>query len=115
MRPNSWRSEYETLPIVTSTVQAFAEGGPPVWEDCPDNICYRRQVGDTEAVDAAIGVAAHVTHTRLPISRVCMNPMEPRAALGHYDESTERYTLLHRIAEPARHAGMAGEHGARDT
>ena len=85
--------EYETLPIVTSAVQAFAEGGPPVWEDCPDNICYRRQVGDTEAVDAAIGVAAHVTHTRLPISRVCMNPMEPRAALGHYDESTERYTL----------------------
>ena len=85
--------EYETLPIVTSAVQAVAEGGPPVWEDCPDNICYRRQVGDTEAVDAAIGVAAHVTHTRLPISRVCMNPMEPRAALGRYDESTERYTL----------------------
>ena len=85
--------EYETLPVAISAEKALDEGGPAVWEDCPDNICYRKQIGDAEAVEAAIAGATHVTRTRLPISRVCMNPMEPRAALGCYDESTERYTL----------------------
>ena len=85
--------EYEPLPVVTSAEEALAEGAPAVWEDCPDNICYRIRLGDAEAVAAAMAEAAHVTRVRLPISRVCMNPMEPRAALGSYDASDGRYTL----------------------
>ena len=85
--------EYEPLPVAISAEKTLSEGGPAVWEDCPDNICYRLQLGDVKAVDTAIAGAAHVTHVRLPISRVCMNPMEPRAALGYYDTSDGRYTL----------------------
>ena len=85
--------EYKPLPVAISAEKTLSEGGPAVWEDCPDNICYRLQLGDVKAVDTAIAGAAHVTHVRLPISRVCMNPMEPRAALGYYDTSDGRYTL----------------------
>ena len=85
--------EYEPLPAVISAEKALNEGGPAVWEGCPDHICYRLRLGDARAVEAAVARAACVTRTRLPISRVCVHPMEPRAALGSYDESDGRYTL----------------------
>ena len=96
---------YELLPAVVSAEDALNAGSPAVWEDCPDNVCYRIQLGDAEAVEAAIATATHVTRTRLPISRVCMNPMEPRAALGCYDPSDGRYTL---------HTGSQNVHAMRE-
>ena len=97
--------EYEPLPVVTSAEEALAEGAPAVWEDCSDNICYRIRLGDAEAVETAIAGAAHVTRARLPISRVCMNPMEPRSALGSHDASDGRYTL---------HTGLQNVHAMRE-
>ena len=97
--------EYEPLPLVTSAEAALSEGAPAVWEDCPDNVCYRIRLGDAEAVEAAVAGAAHVTRVRLPISRVCMNPMEPRAALGDHDPSDGRYTL---------HTGSQNVHAMRE-
>ena len=97
--------EYEPLPVVTSAETALVEGAPAVWEDCSDNICYRIRLGDAQAVEAAIAEAAHVTRVRLPISRVCMNPMEPRAALGSHDPSDGRYTL---------HTGSQNVHAMRE-
>ena len=97
--------EYEPLPVVTSAEEALGEGAPAVWDDCPDNVCYRTRLGDAQAVEAAIAAAAHVTRVRLPISRVCMNPMEPRAALGSHDPSDGRYTL---------HTGSQNVHAMRE-
>ena len=97
--------EYEPLPVVISAEEALTEGAPAVWERCPDNICYRIRLGDADAAEAAIAGAAHVTRVRLPISRVCMNPMEPRSALGSYDESDRRYTL---------HTGSQNVHAMRE-
>ncbi len=97
--------EYEPVPVVISAEEALAEGAPAVWEDCPDNVCYRIRLGDAETVEAAIAGAAHVTRARLPISRVCMNPMEPRSALGSYDASDGRYTL---------HTGSQNVHAMRE-
>ena len=97
--------EYEPLPVVISAEEALAEGAPAVWEGCPDNVCYRIRLGDAEAVEAAVRGAAHVTRVRLPISRVCMNPMEPRSALGSYDASDGRYTL---------HTGSQNMHAMRE-
>ena len=97
--------EYEPLPVVISAEEALAEGAPAVWEDCPDNVCYRIRLGDAEAVEAATRGAAHVTRVHLPISRVCMNPMEPRSALGSYDASDGRYTL---------HTGLQNMHAMRE-
>ncbi|MDP2119990.1 MAG: molybdopterin-dependent oxidoreductase, partial [Hoeflea sp.] len=49
--------------------------------------------GDAAATDAAIASAAHVTEMKIINNRLVPNPMEPRAALGVYDEGEDHYTL----------------------
>ncbi|NKC16336.1 MAG: molybdopterin-dependent oxidoreductase [Gammaproteobacteria bacterium] len=83
--------DYQILEANTHT--GTATRAVAVWPECEDNICFRFQIGDEEAVNAAIDEAAHVTHARLPISRLAVNAMEPRAAIGEYDPYDERYTL----------------------
>ncbi len=85
--------DYEPLPANVGIADAVAGGAPAVWEDCPDNICFRLELGDKAAVETAFAAAAHVTRIELPLSRVAVNPMEPRAALGEYDPFEDRYTL----------------------
>jgi carbon-monoxide dehydrogenase large subunit len=85
--------DYMPLPLNVLTAEAIGEGAPAVWEDCPDNICFRMELGDRKAVDEAFKAAAHVTRLELPMPRVAINPMEPRAALGDYDPFEDRYTL----------------------
>ncbi|HEX4892083.1 MAG TPA: xanthine dehydrogenase family protein molybdopterin-binding subunit [Hyphomicrobiaceae bacterium] len=85
--------DYDPLPANPDTRSALAEGAPVVWDGCPDNICYRTELGDRAAVDRAFGSAHHVTRIELPMPRVAVNPMEPRAALGAYSASDGRYTL----------------------
>jgi carbon-monoxide dehydrogenase large subunit len=70
-----------------------ALGGAPVWDDCADNICFRFEIGDKSAVDTALARAHHVAEVSVPITRLAVNAMEPRAALGEYDPFEERYTL----------------------
>lgn len=85
--------DYEPLPANADTRAALAPGAPAVWDGCPDNICYRAELGDRAAVDRAFAGAHHVTRIELPMPRVAVNPMEPRAALGDYSASDGRYTL----------------------
>jgi carbon-monoxide dehydrogenase large subunit len=85
--------DYEPLPLNVRTDAAIDDGAPAVWEDCPDNICFRMEMGDKAAVEAAFADADHVTRLRLAMPRVAINPMEPRAALGAYDAIEDRYTL----------------------
>jgi carbon-monoxide dehydrogenase large subunit len=33
--------DYDMLPSVTSAVEAIKEGAPLVWDDCPENVCFR--------------------------------------------------------------------------
>lgn len=85
--------DYEPLPANTDTRTAMSHGAPAVWEACPDNICYRAELGDRAAVDRAFSAAHHVTRIELDMPRVAVNAMEPRAALGDYSVSDGRYTL----------------------
>jgi carbon-monoxide dehydrogenase large subunit len=71
-----------------------------LWPQAPGNICYVEELGSKAAVDAAIAEAAHVVTQRFMISRVGVHPMEPRAAIGHYDEREERYTLHSGVQMP---------------
>src|SRR2546430_17116753 len=50
------------------------------------------EAGDA-AADAAFRRAAHVVRLETQINRVTGVPLEPRAALGVYDEASGRYTL----------------------
>ena len=83
--------DYETLPVNALTVDAL--GGPAVWEECPDNICYQLDMGDAGAAESAFEAAHHITRIELPMHRVAVNAMEPRAAIGEYDRFEDRYTL----------------------
>ncbi|MDX2155714.1 MAG: xanthine dehydrogenase family protein molybdopterin-binding subunit [Hyphomicrobiaceae bacterium] len=85
--------DYEALPANTDTRAALAEGALAIWEGCPDNICYRAELGDRAAVDRAFTAAHHVTRIELEMPRVAVNAMEPRAALGDYSVHDARYTL----------------------
>ncbi len=85
--------DYEELPSVTATAQAAAPGAPPVWQECPDNVCNVHEVGDRAATDAAFARATSVVERRYTISRVHAQFMEPRGALGEYDAASGRYTL----------------------
>ena len=85
--------DYESLPVNVDTARAIEAGTPALWDACGDNICFRMEQGNKAATDAAFASASHVTTLALPMPRVAINPMEPRAALGAYDRFEDRYTL----------------------
>jgi len=84
--------DYEPLPAVTATVDAVAAAAPLVWKETTSNVCVDSEAGDA-AADAAFRRAAHVVRLETQINRVTGVPLEPRAALGVYDEASGRYTL----------------------
>ncbi len=92
--------DYEDLPIVVSVADATAQGAPPVWPACPDNVSFVFTAGDAEAVDAGFAQADHITRLDYAITRLAASPMEPRAALGHYDRFEDRYTLYSGVQNP---------------
>lgn len=85
--------DYDVLPFVSGTVEAAKSDAPKIWEDQPDNILVDSYFGDIIATDAAFSEAAHVVSATYHIGRVTGVPLEPRAALGHFDAETGRYTL----------------------
>ncbi len=50
--------DYDPLPPVTQTEAAMRPGAASVWDEAPDNVCFRWSAGDRAAVDAAFAVAA---------------------------------------------------------
>ena len=86
--------DYEELPAVTDPAAAAAEGAPLVHDDAPNNMCFDWELGNPkDEVRAALDGAHHVTTLEFVNQRVIPNAMEPRAAIGHYDTSNERFTL----------------------
>ena len=85
--------EYEVLPWVVDSEAALTAGALAVWDAVPDNVLVNTIFGDTRATDRAFASAAHVVKADFRIGRVTAVPLEPRAALAHYDTSTHRYTL----------------------
>jgi carbon-monoxide dehydrogenase large subunit len=81
----------ETLALAkdaAEAVQVDYEELPPLADVVVDSL-----VGDQAATQAAFATARHVIKLRTDIQRVTGVPMEPRAALGHFDAASGRYTL----------------------
>ena len=85
--------EIETLPAVTTLEQAVAAGAPAIFEDVPGNVCLDFHYGDTEKVEAAFAAAAHKVKLKLINSRLVVNAIEPRAAIGSYDAASGHFTI----------------------
>jgi carbon-monoxide dehydrogenase large subunit len=97
--------DYDTLPVVSQTGQSLREGAARVWDSVPANESFVFKRGDSEAVDKAFDLAAHTVALDYVISRVAVNTMEPRAAIGFYDAFDEKYTLYAGVQSPHRLRG----------
>ncbi len=85
--------EYEELPWIARLQDALMPGAPVVWDEAPDNVLVDTWFGDAEATERAFAAADQIVEMEFHIGRVTGVPIEPRAALGHWDSETGRYTL----------------------
>jgi carbon-monoxide dehydrogenase large subunit len=85
--------EYDVLPWVADSEQATLTDAPKLYDELTNNVLVDTSFGDKAATDAAFARAAHVVTMKSHVGRVTGVPLEPRAALGHYDAETGRYTL----------------------
>jgi carbon-monoxide dehydrogenase large subunit len=79
--------DYDVLPAVVDAQAALGAGAPQLWDQAPGNLSYRFQKGDAGAVQAAIAGAAYVVELELINNRLVICAMEPRGAIGAYDEA----------------------------
>ena len=84
---------YRELPCVVETAGAEAPDAPTIWPEAPGNLSFLWEHGDRAAVDTAFESAARIVALDLVNSRVIVNAIETRGALGEFDEASGRYTL----------------------
>jgi aerobic carbon-monoxide dehydrogenase large subunit len=100
--------DYEELPAVVDTLEAF-EGADCVVHQCAeDNRCFAWELGDRAATDTALAGAAHVVKQRLINNRLIPNAIEPRASLASFDRATEELTLFVTSQNPHVHRLIMG-------
>ena len=93
--------DYKVLPAVTNAKAARQAGAPLVHGDVPGNLCFDWELGNPRAeVDAAIAKAHHVTTLEFINQRVICNAIEPRSAIGTYEDHSEKYTLYTSTQNP---------------
>src|SRR5207302_9754669 len=85
--------DYEPLPAVVDTAQAFLPDRPAVWDEHPGNLCFDWEIGDSAAAERAAATARHHVSLTVVNNRIIVNSMEPRGAIGEYDGGEDSYTL----------------------
>ena len=85
--------DYEPLPAIVDVRDAQVSGAPTVHDIAADNHCYKWAIGDKAEVDKTFINAAHVTTIDVVNNRLAPNPLEPRAAIAHYNRAGDDYTL----------------------
>ena len=85
--------DYEILDAVVDVVDAQKSGAPQIHEDVPSNIPFDWELGDKKATDVAIAGSTHVTTIEYANQRLIPNAIEPRCAIGDYDNTRDYYTL----------------------
>ncbi|WP_417518284.1 xanthine dehydrogenase family protein molybdopterin-binding subunit [Minwuia sp.] len=85
--------DYTELPAVIDMREALGSKPASVHDEAGDNQCFDWEIGDRAAVDAAFEKAHHVTRLELINNRLVPNAMEPRCAIGDYDNSSGEHTL----------------------
>ena len=112
--------DYDVLPAAVDMADALQKGAPVIHDVASDNTCYEWHLGDKAATDAAFARAKHVTKLDLVNNRLIPNAMEPRAAVGDYDDGTDSFTLYTTSQNPhvarlvlSAFIGIAPEHKLR--
>jgi carbon-monoxide dehydrogenase large subunit len=112
--------DYQDLPVVTDPAKAQSPGAPQIHAEAPKNTIYQWEIGNKPETEAAFKKAAHVVRLNLNNNRLIPNAMEPRAAIGDYDDGTGGYTLYVTSQNPhvarlvmSAFIGIAPEHKLR--
>lgn len=95
--------DYELLPVVVDPEEALKEGAPLLHDAVPHNLNADWFCGDKEATDQAIATAEVVVNLSLYNQRTINSPIEPRGAIGNYNEVTGDYTLWATTQSPHNH------------
>ena len=85
--------DYDVLDAVVDMQAAVADGSRSVHDDVGTNVCYDWGLGDKDAVEEAFSNAHHVSRLDLVNNRLIPNAIEPRCAIGDYDQATGQFTL----------------------
>lgn len=111
--------EYEELPAVVNPAQAQT-AATQIHAEAPRNTIYQWEIGNKPETEAAFAKAAQVVKLDLTNNRLIPNAMEPRAAVGEYDDATGGYTLYVTSQNPhvarlvmSAFIGIAPEHKLR--
>ncbi|MCX7369537.1 MAG: xanthine dehydrogenase family protein molybdopterin-binding subunit [Alphaproteobacteria bacterium] len=83
---------YDPLPALIDGASALSAKAPQIWPQAPGNEAFRFLKGDRAATDTAFAQADHIVGLDLFNNRVHAVPIEPRAALAHFDGS--RFELI---------------------
>jgi carbon-monoxide dehydrogenase large subunit len=98
--------DYAILPAVSDVAEALSREAPTIWPDAPNNLALDSTFGDPAAVAAAIAGAHVVIEQTIRNQRTASAFMEPRSAIGRYDEAEGQYILIsgcqgvHRVRHP---------------
>ena len=84
---------YEPLAAVTACDEA--PRGAPVWDDVPDNVCFRWEIGDAAAAGAAFASAHRIVRRRLLDHRAQLCPIETRGVIAEYGGDDDHRWTLH--------------------
>src|SRR5712691_1282123 len=84
---------YDPLPSVIGTLDAAASDAALVWDEATSNVCVDSIAGEAAAADAVFARATHVVRLETQVNRVTGVPMDPRAAVGAWDQASGRYTV----------------------
>ena len=87
--------DIEELPAVLDMKAAIKDGATKVHDDLTSNLCYDWGFVEENkgAVDEAFKKAAHTVSLELVNNRLVANPMEPRVAVGDYEDHSGMHTL----------------------
>lgn len=94
--------DYDPLPVAPTLETALPPDAPRVWPPAAGNICFRHEMGDAAATEAAFAAAYHVTRATIRNQRLAGVPMEPRTYIGSYDTVDDRWHLVTSTANPHR-------------
>ena len=111
---------YKVLDANVDPVASQKRGAPQVHDVASKNTVFEWEIGDKGATEAAFSSAAHITTLDLVNNRLAPNAMEPRAAIGSYNEGEDHYTLYTTSQNPhvarlviSAFVGLAPEHKLR--
>jgi carbon-monoxide dehydrogenase large subunit len=112
--------DYEELPTIVDPAHAADAGAAQLHPEAPRNTIYQWELGNKPETEAAFKKAATKVSLKLTNNRLIPNAMEPRAAIGEYDDGTGGYTLYVTSQNPhvarlviSAFIGLAPEHKLR--